>query len=78
MKIAVITTSQLDYDRYCKAQPKETKSLLRKITVLSDVSEKTYLKAVLLHGSKNVTDKVIDLTCAKASLIEDLILTTVY
>jgi hypothetical protein len=78
MRIAVLTTSQLDYERYYKSQPKELKTLLKRITVLSDVSDKTYLKAVFLHGSRNVTDKVLSLVSEKSSLIEDLTLTSIY
>lgn len=77
-KIAVVTTCQNDFNRYKASQPKEIQRLLRKISVLKDVEESYYLKAILLFESKNVTDFVITKVKNMSALKEDLRYNPIY
>jgi hypothetical protein len=59
MKTAVITTDELEFKRFVKSRPEERKKDFAQIKVLSDIKENQYGRAILLIGSKNVTDLVI-------------------
>lgn len=71
-KIAVLTTCQDDFKRYKESQPKNIRENLCKISVLRDIQEKEYNKAVLILGSKNVTDFVINRVTEMSLFVEDL------
>jgi len=62
MKTAVITTDELEFKRFVKSRPEERKKDFVQIKVLSDIKENQYGRAILLIGSKNVTDLVIKKT----------------
>ena len=71
-KIAVITTSDADFEIYKNLQPKEVQETLYKISVLRDIKEKKYNKAVLLVGSNNVPDRVINEVKELSLFVENL------
>lgn len=71
-KIAVVTTCDVDYERYFATQSPEVQKQLVKVTVLRDIKEKEYAKCVLLIESDNVTDRVKKNLKAISSKVENL------
>lgn len=78
IKIAVLTTSNTDFEKYRNSQPKEIQETLCKITVLRDIREKQYNKAVLLVESRNITDRVINEVKEMSLFVENLTDKTFY
>lgn len=66
MKIAVVTTCDIDFKRFSDIQDFETAEKLVKIKILNDLRDKQYAKCVLLIESKNVTNTVIKKTCERS------------
>jgi len=60
LKTAVITTSNSDFERYKNLQSEAVQQNLCKISILRDIKEKKYGKAVLLVHSDNVPNRVIN------------------
>ena len=57
--IAVLTICPKEFKIYKRTQPVEIQEKLRKISVLKDIKERNYTKAVLIRNHENVTDRVI-------------------
>lgn len=77
-KIAVITVSNQDFERYKLSQDKEVQDCLCKISVLRDIKDKKYNKAVLLVESNNVPDRVINEVLELSIFVENLTDKTLY
>ena len=72
--IAVVTVSDEEYRRYINAQPVGYNFV--KISVLKDIKRKEFNKVVLLNGSDNVANYVINKASSLTTAIEDLITIT--
>jgi hypothetical protein len=77
-KIAVVTTCENDYQRYCASRPESEQKSLKKVSVLSDIKESAYNKMVLLIDSKNITNHLIQEVTKISLIIYDLSQKTIY
>ena len=67
--IAVVTTCDKDFERYASLYPTDE---FVKISTLKDIRQISYVKAVLLIESRNVTDHVIKTIKTLSNKVENL------
>ena len=67
--IAVVTTCDNDFERYTSLYPEDE---FVKISTLKDIRQISYVKAVLLIESRNVTDHVIKTIKTLSNKVENL------
>ena len=67
--IAVVTVCDKDFERYTSLYPEDE---FVKISTLKDIRQISYVKAVLLIESRNVTDHVIKTIKTLSNKVENL------